>query len=150
MTNRDNLNKLNVNILKSIASEHGVYVEKKKKADLIADILTCQAPVSALTPVVHRTSEIEAIIPILSGESKEYLPPFNKVTYCKDAFTFPNINFSQIYDFMVSRKRERGDAVNNFKGLDRAVKHYSAGDISIIGTAKVVSQNSTICLYKVI
>lgn len=61
MTNRDHLNKLNVSILKSIATEHGVDVKKKTKTDLIAVILTCQTPVSALTPVVHRTSEIEAI-----------------------------------------------------------------------------------------
>jgi hypothetical protein len=47
MTNRDNLNRLNVSILKSIATEHGVDVNKKKKAD-IADILTCQAPVSQI------------------------------------------------------------------------------------------------------
>ena len=137
MTNRDNLNRLNVSILKSIATEHGVDVNKKKKADIIADILTCQAPVSALTPVVHRTSEIEAITPAsTTGNIEENLPPFNKVSYLNDAYSTHVINFSQIYDFMVSRKRDSGESVSNFKGLDRAVKHFSA-DVHIIGIAKV-------------
>ena len=137
MANRDNLNKLNVSILKSIATEHGVDVNKKKKSDLIADILTCQAPVSALTPVVHRTSEVEAITPAFTSNIEENLPPFNKVSYLNDAYSTPIINFSQIYDFMVSRKRDSGETVSNFKGLDRAVKHFSAGDVHIIGIAKV-------------
>lgn len=38
---------------------------------------------------------------------------------------------------MILRHTEDGKEVKNFKGLDRAVKHFEAGDISQIMTAHV-------------
>ncbi|XP_069102284.1 uncharacterized protein [Argopecten irradians] len=137
MASREHLNKLSVAVLRSLAAEYGVDVLKKKKADLINDLISCKAPVSVLTPVVNRsTDEISIQTPVSREES---LPPFNQVTYVKDA-QYPVVTFSDIYDFMVARRRDSGECVSNFKGLDRAVKHFSAGDVNVIGTAKVTDK----------
>lgn len=134
MSTRDDLNKLNVNILKSLALEKGLEIKKKKKEDLVKDLLLEQAPVLALTPVVPVKTELEAIAPSF----KENLPPFNRVSYV-DIIEWPEITFSSIYNYMIRRERSTGagEGVNNFKGLDRAVKHYSAGDVKIRGFAQI-------------
>lgn len=94
MASREHLNKLSVAVLRSLAAEYGVDVLKKKKADLINDLISCKAPVSVLTPVVNRsTDEISIQTPVSREES---LPPFNQVTYVKDA-QYPVVTFSDIY-----------------------------------------------------
>lgn len=43
-----------------------------------------------------------------------------------------------IYEFIVTRTTESVTCANNFKGLDRAVKHYDAGDVQDIAFKQVI------------
>lgn len=134
MATRENLNKLNVYALRELASDCSINTEKKRKQELINEILNCQISPSILTPVVLQASENQAIIP----NTKENLPPFNKVSYDRTVPLLPNISFSMIYEFIVTRTTESGTCANNFKGLDRAVKHYDAGDVQDIAFKQVI------------
>lgn len=136
MSKRESLNKLRVNCLKELAKDQGIDVKKKKKEDLISDILTCQLPAAVLTPVIAKSVPEECVSP--SAVEIENLPPYNAVRYT-DNFTgnIPTISFSDIYNFMILRPKSTGGSANNFKGLDRAVKHFEAGDIQEIGVAEV-------------
>ena len=53
MATRENLKKTNVSILKTIAKDLGIDSKKKKKDDLICDILANSTNTDALSPVVE-------------------------------------------------------------------------------------------------
>lgn len=97
MSKRESLNKLRVNCLKELAKDQGIDVKKKKKEDLISDILTCQLPAAVLTPVIAKSVPEECVSP--SAVEIENLPPYNAVRYT-DNFTgnIPTISFSDIYN----------------------------------------------------
>ncbi|KAJ8301035.1 hypothetical protein KUTeg_022554 [Tegillarca granosa] len=86
-----------------------------------------------MTPVVNQVCDTEGLLPKL----KENLPPFNKVSYSTHAIKIPSVSFASIYHFMILRETESGRRVHNFRGLDRAVKHYDAGDVQNIEFAQV-------------
>ncbi|KAJ8305510.1 hypothetical protein KUTeg_016055, partial [Tegillarca granosa] len=140
MASRENLNKLRINELKQLANEFHIDTFKKRKHDIVNELLNCQISPSLLTPVVLQTSESVAITP----NTKENLPPFNKVSYYKNVSRLPRISFSMIYEFIVARATASGGIVKNFKGLDRAVKHFDAGDVQGIVFAQI--DESTICV----
>ena len=98
MAKRELLKKLDINSLKSLACEQGVDILKKKKDELVYDILTCQAPAAALTPIVQQSTENEGIIPSLNIE----LPPFNKATYNNLCFTECCLGLLHSVRFMTS------------------------------------------------
>ncbi|KAJ8320241.1 hypothetical protein KUTeg_001828 [Tegillarca granosa] len=52
--------------------------------------------------------------------------------------------FSMIYEFIVARATASGGIVENFKGLDRAVKHFDAGDVQDILIEKCYYKTSDI------
>ncbi|CAG2188608.1 unnamed protein product [Mytilus edulis] len=139
MATRESLNKLNLSSLKILAAEHNIEVEKKKKERIISDILTEQVPSSTLTPIIKQAVLVGDVM--IPSEENENLPPFNRVTYtiC-DQTKFPIIKFAHIYDFMVTRPTYSGTTTQNFKGLDKAVKHYDAGDIQEVGMAQINEQ----------
>ncbi|XP_048739740.2 uncharacterized protein LOC125654037 [Ostrea edulis] len=132
MATRGHLKKLRVGALKELAKDLSINITKKGKDELIREILDAQVPVSSLTPVVFR-SQNETIFP----EAKENLPPFNSVSYQKSLPMGLKISFSTIYEFMISRRTESGNNINNFNGMDRAVKHYDAGDVREVSSAQV-------------
>ncbi|OWF37014.1 hypothetical protein KP79_PYT02423 [Mizuhopecten yessoensis] len=134
MANRDNLNKLGVDALKLLASENNIATEKKKKSELVSQLLDAQAPVSALTPVLSQVSGVLAVSPNI----KENLPPFNQVTYGSDLTQLPTIKFNDIYEFMILHPTDSGSSVKNFRGLDRATKHYDAGDVQEVSIVQVL------------
>lgn len=76
MATREHLKKTNISILKKIATDLGIDSKKKKKDDLICDILANSTSVDSLCPIVEVFSSCD---PTLS-QFKENLPPFNKVT----------------------------------------------------------------------
>ena len=117
-----------------------------KKDDLIGVLLTNQVELSVLTPVRAFSGIHVGVGPSASGEN---LPPFTNVKYNKltDGDRLPRITFSNIYDFMVQRERGDGGCVQNFKGLDKSVKHFDAGDIQNIELAKV---RNIIKIYEII
>lgn len=119
----ENLNKLNIYALREPDSDCSINAEKKRKQEWINQILNCQISPSILTPVVLQASANQAIIP----NTKENLSPFNTVSYDRTVPLLPKISFSMIYEFIVTRTTASGTCANNFKGLDRSVKHYDAG-----------------------
>ena len=136
MATRKNLKKTNVSILKTIAKDLGID-SKKKKDDLICDILANSTNTDALSPVVEVFSSSD---PTLT-QFKENLLLFNKASYQllgpSNDVKPPALSFSSLYEFMISRKRQGGQSVKNFKGLDKSLKHFDAGDIHELSIANV-------------
>ncbi|KAK3085739.1 hypothetical protein FSP39_008016 [Pinctada imbricata] len=66
------------------------------------------------------------------------LPPFHKVDYVSVPIQdLPKPSFSSSYNYTIVRSRENDTGVQNFKGLDRAVQHFDAGDIQDISLSQV-------------
>lgn len=87
-------------------------------------------------PIKYQAASSVGIIPEVPGH--ENLPPVQSAAYSLVTPTsLPKISFQQIYHMMILRHTEEGKEVKNFKGLDRAVKHFEAGDISQIMTSHV-------------
>ena len=148
MATRENLKKTNVSILKTIAKDLGIDSKKKKKDDLICDILANSTNTDALSPVVEVFSSSD---PTLT-QFKENLPPFNKASYQllgpSNDVKPPALSFSSLYEFMISRTRQGGQSVQNFKGLDKSLKHFDAGDIQEFSIAKVSKIPSIVILFQ--
>ncbi|XP_062605831.1 uncharacterized protein LOC134267637 [Saccostrea cucullata] len=134
MSKRESLNKLKVNVLRKLAEEHGINVTKKKKEEIIQDLLICQTSPSVLTPIVLQDSAGASLI----VPSQDSLPPFNAVIYeSPDHSYIPTISFTDIYNFIIERPTPCGSTVKNFKGLDRSVKHFEAGDVQDIRVSQI-------------
>ncbi|XP_062579262.1 uncharacterized protein LOC134241208 [Saccostrea cucullata] len=137
MATREHLKKTNIGILKTIALDLGIDCKKKKKDDLICDILASSTSTDALCPTVEVFSSSD---PTLT-QFKENLPPFNKVSYQligpSSHVKPPALSFSSLYEFMISRTRQGGQSVQNFKGLDKSLKHFDAGDIQELSIANI-------------
>ena len=86
-------------------------------------------------PIKYQVAEQVGIVPEVPGHENRL--PFQQASYSSATPTsLPKISFKQIYHHMIFRKTTDGRPVNNFKGLDRAVKHFEAGDVSQIMTAQ--------------
>lgn len=133
MATRETLNKTKFNALKELAIEYNIDIVKKKKREIVSELLNAQVPAEVLTPVVSSVCFSEGIQPTF----KENLPPFNKVRYSPEISCTIDISFYTIYNFMILRSTESGRKVKNFRCLDRAAKHYDAGDIQDISFAQV-------------
>lgn len=149
MATRENLKKTNISILKKIATDLGIDIKKKKKDDLICDILVNSTSIDSLCPIVEVFSPID---PILT-QFKENLPPFNKATYQllgpSNNVHPPTLSFSSLYEFMISRTSQGGQSVQNFKGLDKSLKHFDAGDIQELSIANVSRTFPLQSFYKI-
>ena len=86
MATRENLKKLNIEILKQLAREHNIETRSVKKEDLISSLLELQLEPSALTPVRPYSGDVE---PNVGPDST--LPPFNTVKYNAVSGTNTNI-----------------------------------------------------------
>ena len=87
-------------------------------------------------PIKYQATTLDGIIPDIPGH--ENLPPLQLASYSAiPPNSLPKISFQQIYHHMILRRTVDGKEVNNYKGLDRAVKHFEAGDISQIVAAQV-------------
>ncbi|XP_069100988.1 uncharacterized protein [Argopecten irradians] len=72
------------------------------------------------------------------------LPPYADINYSVLSLTtHPDIQFNDIYQFMIERRRpalrEEQDErnVNSFRTMDRAVSHFQAGDVQDIKLAQI-------------
>lgn len=68
------------------------------------------------------------------------LPPFDKCNYTSVPYSqLPSPTFLAIYNLIVARscasRPDRG--VQNLKGMDRAVRHFEAGDVQDIQISQV-------------
>lgn len=144
MATRENLKKTNINVLRNIASELGINSKKKKKDDLIWDILSSQAPEVALTPVVQSLSAVDGAG--AGVQFKENMPPFNAVHYepISNNNHLLKVSFTSVYEFMITRRRQGDQTIQNFKGLDKSVKHFDAGDVQDICFANLSSPQTSI------
>ncbi|XP_063405772.1 uncharacterized protein LOC134689734 [Mytilus trossulus] len=138
MATRENLKKLSIDNLRKLATDLNINTTKVKKDDLVGSLLVHNVAETSLTPV-RAVSEATNIGPGASG--KENLPPFLSVHYSPLPPTFfdstPKPSFACIYNFMILRSRDDGGNVKNFKGLDRSVKHFDAGDIHEICFSRI-------------
>lgn len=139
MATRENLKKTNISVLRNIASDLGINSKKKKKDDLICDILSSQAPEVSLTPVVQSISAADGAGAGAVVQFKENMPPFNAVHYepISHNTQLPKVSFTSVYEFMITRRRQGDQSIQNFKGLDKSVKHFDAGDVQDICLAQV-------------
>ncbi|ESO98555.1 hypothetical protein LOTGIDRAFT_174151 [Lottia gigantea] len=142
MASIDKLRKLKLTDLRVLAIEKGIDANGKKKQELIEDLLNSQVPTSVLTPVHNQSTPVINPTPTKSATNvndKENLPPFHRVKYLPQ-LPYVKVLFTMIYDFLITRATESGGSANNFKGLDKAVKHHDAGDVKNISHAKVCQQ----------
>uniref|UniRef100_K1P6P1 Amidase n=1 Tax=Magallana gigas TaxID=29159 RepID=K1P6P1_MAGGI len=121
------------------ASDLGINSKKKKKDDLICDILSSQAPEVSLTPVVQSISAADGAGAGAVVQFKENMPPFNAVHYepISHNTQLPKVSFTSVYEFMITRRRQGDQSIQNFKGLDKSVKHFDAGDVQDICLAQI-------------
>ena len=141
MATRESLKKLPKPALQKLCIDLSIEFSGCNKEELIGKILTCSIPVENITPVLRQDSVNEELLPT------ENLPPFNKVRYSSaNVDELPCPSFLQIYNFMIVRKRgdhDGGDtSVSNFKGMDRAVRHFEAGDIQDVKLSRVSKRTS--------
>ncbi|XP_063435704.1 uncharacterized protein LOC134716625 [Mytilus trossulus] len=138
MATRENLKKLSIDNLRKLATDLNINTTKVKKDDLVGSLLVHNVAETSLTPV-RAVSEATNIGPGASG--KENLPPFLSVHYSPLPPSFfdstPKPSFATIYNFLILRSRDDGGNVKNFKGLDRSVKHFDAGDIHEICFSRI-------------
>lgn len=93
-----------------MAEELGVEFHKETKEEIVNSILNFNVPL------------------YLEGSPLD-IHHFNQVQYTPlDSTLLPDLPFSAIVRFMVDRKIN-GRPVVNFRGLDRASKHFEAGDV---------------------
>ncbi|XP_061195755.1 uncharacterized protein LOC133203981 [Saccostrea echinata] len=98
---------------------------KRKKKEVLQEV-----------PIKYFASSLEGVVPDIPGH--ENLPPLQLASYITVTPTFmPQISFQQIYQHMILRKTTDGKEVNNHRGLDRAIKHFEAGDISQVMIAQI-------------
>ncbi|XP_062570588.1 uncharacterized protein LOC134232607 [Saccostrea cucullata] len=143
MASRDNLKKVNKTALQKMCKDIGFDVKGKKKEELVDFLFTNGVPVQHITPVVDQNSNLTGLFPTLDDQVQvcnSILPPFNQSIYTTVPYAqLPCPSFAYIYNFMVTRARascaDRG--VQNFKGMDRAVKHFEAGDVHDIQISQV-------------
>uniref|UniRef100_K1PEW2 Uncharacterized protein n=1 Tax=Magallana gigas TaxID=29159 RepID=K1PEW2_MAGGI len=120
MATRESFNKLRKDSIKRLVEELGVDFHKKTKEEIVNFIFNLNVPL------------------YLEGSPLD-IPHFNQVQYTPlDSTLLPDLPFSAIVRFMVDRKIN-GRPVENFRGLDRASKHFEAGDVKDIQMAKVKS-----------
>ena len=122
METRQSLRKLNVQYLRQLAKEKGID-PKQNKEELITHLLgvLIESPGNDCIP---------ANFPAFNSVSLSYNTPLTS--------DIPCLSFSSIYDFMITKQREDGECGrHNFKGLDKSVAHYDAGDIQDVFVAKV-------------
>ncbi|ESO85526.1 hypothetical protein LOTGIDRAFT_229455 [Lottia gigantea] len=139
MASIDKLRKLKLTDLRVLAIEKGIDANGNKKQELIEDLLNSQVPTSVLTPVHNQSTPVINPTPTKSATNvndKDNLPPFHRVKYLPQ-LPYVKVLFTMIYDFLITRATESGGSANNFKGLDKAVKHHDAGDVKNISHAKV-------------
>uniref|UniRef100_A0A8W8NR40 YqaJ viral recombinase domain-containing protein n=1 Tax=Magallana gigas TaxID=29159 RepID=A0A8W8NR40_MAGGI len=138
MATRGNLKKTNISVLRNIASDLGINSKKKKKDDLICDILSSQAPEVSLTPVDQSISAVDGAGAGAVVQFKENLPPFNAVHSepISHNTQLSKVSFTSVYEFMITRRRHGDQSIQNFKGLDKSVKHFDAGDVQDICLAQ--------------
>ena len=110
----------------NMANREILNTQKRKKSNvLMAEI-----------PIKFKTSASEGVIPDIPGH--ENLPPLHFVSYSAiSADVRPTVSFQEIYKHMILRQTRSGKAIDNHKGLDKAVKHFETGDLSQIMTAQV-------------
>jgi len=141
MATRESLKKIKVDALRKLAGDIGIDTSGQKKAEIISAIVTHQVPVEALTPVTNQPVQYNtiAIAPFSFSDTNTSFPPFNKVVYkaVLQPKELPNIGFSSIYNFLIARDISGGSTVQNYKGLDRAVNHFDAGDVRNIRVSYV-------------
>ena len=109
-----------------MANREILNTQKRKKSNvLMAEI-----------PIKFKMSASEGVIPDIPGH--ENLPPLHFVSYSAiSADVRPTVSFQEIYKHMILRQTRSGKAIDNHKGLDKAVKHFETGDLSQIMTAQV-------------
>uniref|UniRef100_A0A8W8MTH7 SWIM-type domain-containing protein n=1 Tax=Magallana gigas TaxID=29159 RepID=A0A8W8MTH7_MAGGI len=85
--------------------------------------------------------EVDNLFRDIFGEHADCsLPPFHAVTYdCLDQSHIPTLTFSDIYSFIIERPTSHGIAVKNFKGFNKSIKHFEAGDVQDIRVSEVNS-----------
>ena len=120
MASRESLKKLKKDSLHRLATDLGLDCMKKKKDDIINEILNLNAPLQ------------------YEGGSLSSDPHFTQAKYVPlDTHLLPDLPFSAIVRFMVDRCIGQNQPTQNFRGLDRASKHYEAGDVRDIEMAMV-------------
>ena len=109
-----------------MANREVLNTQKRKKSNvLMAEI-----------PIKLKTSASDGVIPDIPGH--ENLPPLHLASYSAiSADVPPTVSFQEIYKHMILRLTRSGKPIDNHKGLDKAVKHFEAGDLSQIMTAQV-------------
>lgn len=141
MATRESLKKLSIDTLRKLAEELEIDTKKVKKADLIGILLMHNVEEVNLTPVRAASEAVDIVQTASRSSGNENLPPFLSVHYLPLPPTFfettPKPSFSNIYNFMILRSRDDGGSVQNFKGLDKSMKHFDAGDIQEICFSRV-------------
>ncbi|XP_021359517.1 uncharacterized protein LOC110454371 [Mizuhopecten yessoensis] len=149
MATRESLKKLSKSSIQKLCEEVGIDSKGKRKEHLIGQVITSSVPTDIITPVIRQETDVIALFPSVSLlEGTENLPPFNRVRYSVVSVSeLPCPSFLAIYNFMVERSRksvhdnvEAGDegvSVKNFKGMDRAVRHFDAGDIQDMQISRI-------------
>ncbi|XP_069125296.1 uncharacterized protein [Argopecten irradians] len=138
MASREYLKKINKTTLQQMCSSKGFDFKKKTKDALVDFLFTSGVSEKNITPVVDQNTSLTGLHPRLDG--RPTLPPFHRCAYHSMPYLeLPSPSFEAIYTFMISRSRascpDRG--VQNFKGMDKAVRHFEAGDVQDIQVSKI-------------
>lgn len=81
-------------------------------------------------PSVQQDSEQESF--------QDSLTPFTVVVYDRpDLVSLLSITFSDIYSFIIERPKPYGGRATHFKGLDKSVQHFEAGEVQNIRMSQV-------------
>ena len=109
-----------------MANREVLNTQKRKKSNvLMAEI-----------PIKFKISGSEGVIPEITGH--ENLPPLHLASYWAISADVPStVSFYEIYKHTILRQTRSGKAIDNHKGLDKAVKHFETGDLSQIMTAQI-------------
>ena len=125
-------------MLLKICDDIGIDVKGKKTEELVNLLFTNGVPGLHVTPVVNQNSVFTGVLPKKTARTWMHCPLLINVTtpVCL-ILNFPVQHFWLLTTLLLLDPVLHARGVQNFKGMDRAIRYFEAGDVQDIQISQV-------------